>query len=275
MAAVMLRRMLGATVWLFVGHAALAGLYWALLNVPESNVLALSLSALLVLLLVVGACIVDVTGLLWLRPEWRFRAALARSIRVLPVFLLALAMWWAVSWFVGRYEARYLVNKGELDAWLIAHFNITRNAWLQRLMPILFAFVRDVLGVSLAVSLVAAAAVGSFFDIFRFRWLLRALSPVQLVIIAVAVAGLIWLPGQGVYWRPAWIRSSSMELAFIGVKLTVLGLIAHLGWALILWAPHDSARGPHQGGGAEPVGVRVPVPPTPENRAGAQAAPLE
>ncbi len=271
----MLRRLLAVTLWLFVGHAALGGLYWALLNVPESNVLALSLSALIVLLLVVGACIVDVTGLIWLRPEWRFRAALARSVRVLPVFLLALAMWWAVSWFVGRYEARYLVSKGELDAWLIAHFNITRSAWMQRLIPILFAFVRDVLGTSLAVSLVAAAAVGSFFDIFRFRWLLRALSPVQLVIIAVAVAGLIWLPWQGAYWRPSWIHSSSMELAFIVAKLTVLGLVAHLGWALILWAPHDSKRGPNQRGGAEPVGVRAPVPPAPMNREGTQAAPLE
>jgi hypothetical protein len=277
MGAAMLRRLAGVVLWLFAGHLALGGLYWALLNVPESNVLALATSALLALVIVVGAGIVEVTGLLWLRPEWRWRAALARSLRVLPAFILALLLWCVVNWIVGAIETRYEARTGELDAWLIAKFNWTRTAWLHRLIPLLFAAVRYVIGFSLAVSLVAFAAAGRFIDVLRLRWLLRALSPGQLVIIGVAVAGLMWLPWNYVYWRPEAIPANRAELLFIGAKLAALGLLVHLGWALVLWAPHASAKdpgGPSGPSGPEAVGVRVPVPSKPAAPA-THATPLE
>jgi hypothetical protein len=234
---VTVRRLLAVVGWLFAGHVALGGLYWALLNVPESNVLALGTSALLALLIVMGACLVDVTGLLWLRPDWRWRAALARSLRVLPVFVLALLLWCAINWIVNAIELRYEARSGELDAWLIAKFNWTRNAWLHRTIPILLAALRYVLGLSLAVSLAAFAAVEGFVEVVRLRWLVRALTPGQLAIIAVSVAALLWLPWQYIYWRPAAIPANTIELLFNGTKLLIVGLLVHLGWALILWAP--------------------------------------
>ena len=235
------RRLLAVVLWLLVGHLVLGGLYWALLNVPESNVLALGTSALLALLILIGACVVDVTGLLWLRSDRTWRTALGRSLRVLPAFVIALLLWWAISWMVGRLEARYEVNTGELTAWFIAKFNWTRTGWVHRLIPLALDALRYVLGVSLAVSLVAFAAIEGFAGLFRLRWLLRALTPGQLVIIAIAIAGLIWLPWQYIYWRPAAIPANSIELLFNAVKLAIVALLIHIGWALILWAPQRRA----------------------------------
>ena len=45
--------LLRVTAWLMVGHVVVAGLFWGLLNVPESNVAMLGLSAMLVVLLLV------------------------------------------------------------------------------------------------------------------------------------------------------------------------------------------------------------------------------
>jgi hypothetical protein len=234
---VTMRRLLAVVGWLFAGHAVLGGLYWLLLNVPESNVLALGTSALLVLAIVIGACLVEVTGLLWLRPDWRWRAAFARSLRVLPAFLLALLVWCAIVWIVNAIDLRYEARSGELDAWLIAKFNWTRTGWLHRAIPLVLTALRYVLGVSLAVSLLAVAAVDGFIGIIRLRWLVRALTPGQLVIITAIIAGLFWLPWQHLYWRPAAVPGNTTELVFIGAKLVLIGALAHLGWALILWTP--------------------------------------
>jgi hypothetical protein len=234
---VSLRRLVVVVCWLFFGHLALGGLYWLLLLVPESNVLALSTSFLLVVMLLIGACIVDVTGLLWLRPDWRWRQALMRSLRVLPAFMVATIVLLAIFWIVAAMELRYEARTGELDAWLIAKFNWTRTAWLHRVITYTFDALRYVLGVSLAVSLVAFAAVEGFAAIFRLRWLRRALSPGQLAIVLLAGAGLFWLPWNYVYWRPAAIPPNTAELLFNGTKLVIVGVLMNLGIALLLWAP--------------------------------------
>ena len=238
---VSLRRLVAVVCWLFLGHLALGGLYWLLLIVPESNVLALSTSFLLAVVLLIGACVVDVTGLLWLRPDWRWRQALMRSLRVLPAFILATIVFLAIFWIVAAMELRYEARTGELDAWLIAKFNWTRTAWLHRVISYALDALRYVLGLSLAVSLVAFAAVEGFADIFRLRWLWRALSPGQLAIVTIAVAGLFWLPWQYIFWRPATIPPNTVELLFNGAKLVIFGVLANLGVALLLWAPQRKA----------------------------------
>jgi hypothetical protein len=234
---VTIRRLLAVVLWLLLGHVALGGAYWLLLNVPESNVLALSTSFALALVLVIGACLVDVTALLWLRPDWRWRAALLRSVRVLPVFIIALVVWVAIYWIVTAMELRYEARTGEVDAWLIAKFNWTRTAWLHRTLSYVFEALRWVLSTSVAVALLTFAAVDGFAEIFRLRWLWRALSPGQLVIITVAVVGLFWLPWQYIYWRPAAIPPNTVELLFNGAKLFIVAFLINLGIALVLWAP--------------------------------------
>jgi hypothetical protein len=236
-------RIVMVALWLFVGHAALGGLYWGFLNVPESNVLMLILSALLALLLVVSAGVIDTMGLLWLRPVETWRTALRRSLPALPAFLAALALWLIVRWICVRLLRYHEAHSGELDAWFIATFNWTRITWLHRTIDWILHVVQFVIGTSLAVTLLSTLAAGPIAGAFRANWLKRALSPLQLLIITVAFYGLIYLPWQAVYWRPASLPATAVEVAFALTKLTLFGLIMHIGWTLILWAPQ---RSPHQ-----------------------------
>jgi hypothetical protein len=234
-------RIIVVALWLFVGHAVVGGIYWGFLNVPESNVLMLIVSALLALSIVAGLGIVDTTGLLWLRADGTLRTALRRSARVLPAFLAALALWLLVRWVCHRLLRYHEAHSGELDAWFIATFNWTRITWLHRTIDYVLHFVQFVIGTSLAVTLLATAAAGRIGDAVHPRWMRRALSPLQLAIVAVAFYGLIFLPWQAVYWRPASLPASAVEVAFALTKLTLLGLIMHVGWSLILWAPQRKA----------------------------------
>jgi hypothetical protein len=240
-----LARIVMVALWLFAGHAALGGLYWGFLNVPESNVLMLIVSALLALLLVIGAGIVETTGLLWLRADWTFRAALKRSVRALPAFLAALALWLVVRWICHRLLRYHEAHSGELDAWFIATFNWTRITWLHHTIDWLLHIVQFVIGTSLAVTLLATAAAGAIADAIHPRWMRRAISPLQLAIIAVAFYGLIFLPWQAVYWRPASLPASAAEVVFALAKLTTLALVMHIGWSLILWAPQRETDWQH------------------------------
>jgi hypothetical protein len=44
----------------------------------------------------------------------------------------------------------------------------------------------------------------------------------------------LWLPWQGVAWRPAWLSPNWQETVFVTAKLGVLFLVAKVGWALAL-----------------------------------------
>jgi hypothetical protein len=234
---VSLARIVMVALWLFVGHAALGSLYWGFLNVPESNVLMLITSALLALLLVAVVGIVETTGVLWLRTDWTWRAALRRSLRALPAFLAALALWLLIRWICHRLVRYHDAHNGELDAWLIATFDWTRTTWLHRTIDYILHVIQFVIGTSLAVTLLSTTAAGPIADAIRPRWMKRALSPLQLAIIAVAFYGLIFLPWQAVYWRPASLPATVVQVPFALARLTLLGLVMHIGWTLILWAP--------------------------------------
>jgi hypothetical protein len=230
-------RIVVVALWLLVGHAALGGLYWGFLNVPESNVLMLILSALLGLLLIAGAGVVDTTGLLLLRSDWTWRNALRRGLRVLPAFLAALALWLIVRWICVRLLRYHEAHSGELDAWFIATFNWTRITWVHRTIDWVLHVIQFVIGTSLAVTLLATAAAGPVGEVVSPRWLKRAFAPLQLLIVAVAFYGLIYLPWQAVYWRPSSLPATSAEVAFALTKLTLIALIMQIGWTLILWSP--------------------------------------
>lgn len=237
-----LARLAAVVLWLLVGHLALGGAYWTLLTVPESNAIMLIASALLVVLLTIAAAIVETTGLLWLRPEWGWRASFARSLRALPAFVLAVLVWVIVCTIALQNQRYHELYGTQLDAWLIASFDITRATWLHRAIDYVLWFVEWVVGTSLAVALLNAAATGSFADIFRLRWIPRGLHWRPLLVITLAMLALIWQPWRGVYWRPASLPASSAEVAFTVAKLLILGLVMHVGWALVLWSPQSIAR---------------------------------
>ena len=99
-----------------------------------------------------------------------------------------------------------------------------------------------VVGTSLAVTLLTIGAAESIADVVRLRWIPRGLHWLQLVVVAVAMFGLVWLPWQAVYWRPASLPPTSMQIVFAVAKLIAIGVLMHLGWALVLWAPQTSRR---------------------------------
>jgi hypothetical protein len=230
----MIARVVKAALWLLVGHALLGGVYWGLLNVPESNVVMLAVSALLSLLLLVGAAVVQATAVGMVAPAVtpRSMAALAASV---PAFVIAAAIWLAVSWLAGWLDARHTAHAGEIDAWLIAHGDWTRTAWLHRGIGIVIWILRYVLGVSLAVGFFVTWVLDGVSEAIRPRRFIAALGWKRLLFVAAAIVVLVWLPWRAAYWRPS-MPSTFVQPLFAAVKLGLIALVAHIGWALVLWS---------------------------------------
>ena len=93
----MIARVAKTTVWLLLGHALLAGVYWGLLNVPESNVLMLVASALLALVVIAGAAFVQGVAVRSLTHGGATRSARTLIATGVPAFIVAMAVWLACS----------------------------------------------------------------------------------------------------------------------------------------------------------------------------------
>ena len=107
---------------------SLAGLaYWELLRVPESNVIALLLSAALVLAgtLVVGITVGTVVALAGGAPA---RSALARGVRALPGFLIGALVLLALVWLTGSIGEQWTLHRGEIDALFLRYAGTDRTA---------------------------------------------------------------------------------------------------------------------------------------------------
>ncbi|MEQ1912460.1 MAG: hypothetical protein ABMA15_26800 [Vicinamibacterales bacterium] len=222
-----------------VGAAATGGVFWLLLNVPESNAFALALSAVLAMLLAIltgyttsvvvaaldGATVVD---------------AAKRGTWGLPGFLLGLAVFCAL-WFVTvAIDDQWTLHSGEIDALLLRYAGTANSRWLHTSISWLLWLVRW--GVGLAVvcgvttSRVKRQSVGHGFQL--------ASSPLPL---GATMAGL--LVGYGlwslVYWRPNGLPANTMELLFVSVKLSALLLLGVLIAVLVLrtFARTDASDG--------------------------------
>ena len=229
----MTRRLLAIAGWIAAGHAALAGLYWLLLAIPESNVPMLIASALTVVVAVLLFGWIEAVGLLAWQPEARPRALLGLGIGRARGVWLGAALFVAV-WFLAFYAgAHWDSYRGEIDAWLIAQFGWTNTGWLHTAFRWLLAFVRFV-GLSLAVSLAGAFAGGGFGALGHARWLRDAVSLRRLLTLAGILVVFFWLPWQAVDWRPSFLAPNWQETTFVVLKLGVLYLLVNVGWALIL-----------------------------------------
>jgi hypothetical protein len=230
----MIARLVKTALWLLVGHALLGGVYWGLLNVPESNVAMLAISAFLSLLLFVGAAVVQATAVRIVAPAVSPRsiAALAASV---PAFVIAAVIWLAFSWLAGWLGARHTEHAGEIDAWLIAHGDWTRTAWLHRGIEVVIWILRYVIGVSLAVGFFVTWVLDGVGEAIRPRRFVAALGWKRLLFTAAAIVVLVWLPWRVAYWRPP-MSPTFVQPLFAAVKLGLIALIAHIGWALVLWS---------------------------------------
>ena len=229
----MTARVLAIAGWLAAGHAVLAGLYWLLLAIPESNVAMLAASALTMVAAVLLFGWIEAIGLLAWQPETHPRELLRRGIGTVPAVWLGVALFVAASFLATSAGAHWDSHRGEIDAGLMAQSGWTNTGWLHTAFRWLLVFVRF-LSLSLGVSLAWALASSGLAGVGRAPWLRDAVSPRRLLTLAGILVVFFWLPWRAVNWRPTWLAPNWQETTFVVLKLGVLYLLANLGWALVL-----------------------------------------
>lgn len=230
----MIRRLALISGWLLVGHAAIAGLYWALLVVPESSASMLALSAVLAAGILVGASGLYAGAVLAWDVRLRVWPALVsgfrRSYWAIPAALIFATFWWMGT----RLEEWHAGARGPIDAWLMGRFGWARAPVLHAFLDAAAVAVRWVLGVAVALgALTAGAALGSA-GVIGTRWIKRSLDPRTLLLVAAIEIVLVVLPWRYLSWRPRGLPVSA-EAVFVSLKLGVFALFVALAAALIAW----------------------------------------
>ena len=125
----MIKRTAAVLGWLAAGHLLFGGLYWALLQVPEANVLMLATSLLLVLAMLWWLGVVEGVGLIaW--NEGLGRAGIGHAARrawLIVVPLVVFGLVWMLTAHFYSWVARY---GSQLDAWIILKTGWTKTAAL-------------------------------------------------------------------------------------------------------------------------------------------------
>jgi hypothetical protein len=213
------------------GTAVAAGTYWALLNVPESNVPALLLSAVLVLLLVgVAACTVG--AVLAVASGTTIGGALRRAPWAIPGFVLGLLVCGALWWITTAVDSQWTLHRGEIDAVALRYVGTARTAWVHTSVAWLTWLVRWGIGTAMLAAATAGSVDASVGGRGALRSLAHALAPVPLLVtLAALIAGrALW---SLAYWRPRGLTADTSELAFVSVKLGVL-LVAVAAMAVVV-----------------------------------------
>lgn len=219
---------------LLAGHVVAGGLLWALLNVPESSVPMLALSATILVLVALVIGWTEVTAVLAAVPGWDWRrgATLARRrwVAVLPAAIVFAVVWW-ISTRTGDWLAQHA---GEIDAAIMAWSGWTETAWLHRALALGLFLIRWILGLCLALAALSVTARGGVRALLRPQWLRVGLSRRLLGGVGLVFVLLIVLPLRAVYWRPGALGTGVIEPVFVALKLGLILLATHLGWMLAL-----------------------------------------
>ncbi len=237
----MIVRLIAVTAWLASGHAVLAGLYWLLLAIPESNVAMLAASALSVVGLAVLFGWTEAVGLLAWQADSEPRELPRRAIGKVPGVWLAAALFLLVWYVLGAAGNQWVGHRGEIDAWLMSQFGWTNTGGLHVAFRWLLVFVQF-LGLSLSVALASAFAAGGFGALRHARWPSDALSLRRLLKVAGVIVVFLWLPSRAANWHPGWLAPNWQETTFVVLKLGTLYLLANIGWALVLAVGFTGSR---------------------------------
>jgi hypothetical protein len=234
-----------------VGYAVVAALYWALLNVPESSVLALTLSAALVLLMVVTAGATTAVASAFSQHATAIRAV-RRVAPALSGFVGGLALFAILWWLTAAADDWWRAHLGEIDAVLVRYPGVTRTGRLHEAVLWAIWLARWVLGLSAIAGLVTALA-----DARGVQSGLRAsvrLAPLTAVTLGVvAVSEGLW---RLAYWRPGRLTSTWVEPVFVVTKLAVLYALTAFIAALVLHVHRRAASG---GIATEPPSMPSPI----------------
>jgi len=227
-------RLVMVTLWILAGAALTGGVYWSFLITPESTLWSLAASALLLiattflLALTISGAIVG----------WRHgvsaghvRAAVAGVPGIIPAALIGALIWW----LVGSATDRITLYSGPINAWFIATFGWDDVSWLFTGVHWLALWLKWVVTLVLALSVMAATLTGGWRALAGATWITRALAPVPLATATLLFAAFVAAPW--VYltpWRPAGLPATSVELTFVIAKLAVTALLMAVGVALII-----------------------------------------
>ena len=215
---------------LALGGAVAGAFYWALLNVPESNVPSLLLSVVLVALV---ACTAWATGgvAAHLHEEVSLAGSAGRSLKALPALLLAAIVFVALWWATGAASDWWSERRGEIDALFISR-GVTGTAWLHATAGWLIWFIRWVVGSSLVIGMLVATTRGGVRRIpggvrLALRWRPLVAATAGALVLTQALWRLAW-------WRPDGLPATWVEGGFAAVKLSLLYAAAALVGAVIL-----------------------------------------
>jgi hypothetical protein len=228
-------RLLLATLWILVGAALTAGVYWGFLITPESTIWALMMSGVLAIIalalagLTAGGAIV----------MWWHGASLAglrRAVRSIPGVIPAAVIVWLIWWLARRAEIWVTTRSGEITAWFIARFGWDDMSWLFAAIGYAADWFRFVIAGLLALSLMAGFVAIGWAALSQAAWLRRALRPRTIAAATLWFGALIALPWLYlVPWRPHNLPPTSIEFAFIVAKLSVSAILFAVGAALVAY----------------------------------------
>lgn len=231
-----------ATLWILAGGALAAGAYWGFLITPESTVWTLLISAVLAIitLALVGLTASGAIAMWW---HGASPAAVRRAVRsipgVVPAALVVLVIWWLAN----RAEVWVTMRSGAINAWFIARFGWDDVSWLFSTIGYLADWFRWVVAALLALSLMAGFVAIGWRSLIEAAWFRRAMRPRAIAGATLWFAVLVALPWIYLLpWRPSGLPPTSIELAFIVVKLSITAVLIALGAALIVY--ESAMRGP-------------------------------
>jgi hypothetical protein len=227
------RRLPLIALWLIAGHAVAAGLFWLLLQVPESSSLMLAISASVALLGVLMLVWTLGGALAAWRPEAGAGRAIVRGLAQAAPVILGALLFAFVYWITEKASVWHTSFGGQLDAWIIARTGKSDTARLHAWIFWLLWFFRWGLGLTVALSLAAWAVRDGLRTLGSVRWLTSGLNPMRWVAVTALVGIGIALPWHHVYWRPEKL-SVGAEPWFVAAKLAIIVVVMALACALTL-----------------------------------------
>lgn len=230
----MIWRTLGIAAWLMVGAAVIGGLYWGFLNTPESNVLMLVVSAVLVLLMLgVAAFVVNVAILVALGKALTF--SLGAGARRIAWFVIAALPVVLLTWAILRGDTWVSQKSGEISAWFIARFGWADISALFRAQSYLSIWLRWVLLPVTAIAILTAFLQHGARGVAPSRWLGAAWHWRTLLISTVAFAVFVALPWRAVYWSQEKLPPTWVQPVVAGLRLSLVGVAFALGAAVVVF----------------------------------------
>ena len=228
----MIRAVGRIVAWLAVGGGVLATSYWLFLNIPESNALVLSASAILVVAMIVVAAI-TINGALLLANGGDSLSSLRRAAVGIPAFLIA-ALPVLIVWVAVLMVDRWIVqHSGEISAWFIARFGWSKIEPLFVAQQWLSRWIRWLVAPLAAFRLLSMLLENGVRSITHGGWVRRAWHWRTLAIGTAVFLRMLVSPWRLTLWRPR-LPATWMEPAIAGLRLVAVALLGLIGSALLI-----------------------------------------